>query len=962
MINLSELNDKQLEAVKETEGYVRVIAGAGSGKTKLLVNRYAYLVMEYGIDPYNILCVTFTNKAAREMKSRIEKIIGNQFDTNLICTYHGFCARLLRDESEKLFLTKNFQILDNYQQKEILDEIYQKYELKFDYASFESIIKKITLYKLMHPEYVSKMIDSNPVQILSDKNNMDDNIIEDYLQKEKLIHGLDFNDLIHFALYLLKHNEELRLEWQNRLNYILVDEFQDSSKTEMELIEILSNNYRNLMIVGDPDQNIYEWRGSDVKLLVDFDKEHAPTKTIILDRNYRSTPEILKCANTLIDKNVLRLKKDLYTLNSNVAEVIHYHLKDEDKQNDYIYKEIKTLKNKYNYSYSDIAILYRSSFLSRIIEKGLVNNNVPYTIYGGVKFYQRMEVLDALAYLKLLCFGDDVSFKRIINVPRRKMGKKKIDYLSRIQDKENKSLYNILKEHIDDDIFSKTDAYDFVNLIENLRDRIKELKLSDIVSEVITKSGYDSYLRELGDEERLDNIIEFKRTTSEFERVYGEDYPLNDYLREVSIQSKDDDDDEKEQVKLMTIHSSKGLEFKAVFVVGLNEGIFPSSKTLEERKELGLEEERRLCYVAITRAMEHLYLFDTEGQSARGMNNLPSRFLFEVGENNYQRYGTISSSLMKQYKDYVNKHSFEQFESNYEIGNIINHHIFGQGEILDIDKKRNSYIVKFDKFNLPRNISKKYFEPKETTSQHLIEEPKVEVIENPIIDYNDYDCNDEMTYYGNIYSSEAYAKENNINYEETDNIFVEYVDDGDASGDSYAKVPIPIMPDMTDNKVIEKVNVKHKFIDEGNLWDNLDVPKTDWRCIDVYDLGAPIGICEMCGKNIIRYVHVMKHNFYHDLHVGCVCAGKMQGDPENAKKLEKELRNKEKRRENFMRKEWSISSRGNEYKKIKNRIIVLFYDNKTNKVTYSIDGRYSKKWFDTRNEALNAIFDIISSY
>ena len=387
MFDFNELNDRQIEAVKETEGYVRVIAGAGSGKTKLLVNRYAYLVRECGIDPYNILCVTFTNKAAREMKSRIKKIIGDDFDTSLICTYHGFCAKLLREEYEKLFLAKQFQILDTYQQKAILEDIYQKYELKFNHASFEQILKKISIIK-MENNYVDKMINPNDVQVLENIITIDDHIVEDYFKKEKLISGLDFNDLIHYTIYLFNNNDEVRDKWQNRLNYILVDEFQDSSNLEMSLIEVLSAVFKNLMIVGDPDQNIYEWRGSDVKLLVNFDKTHIPTKTIILDRNYRSTPQILNCANQLISYNKMRLEKSLYTLNPELEEVVHYHLKDEEAQNSIISSEIKRLIRKYNYRYSDIAILYRSSFLSRTIEKGLVNNNIPYTIYGGVKFFQ----------------------------------------------------------------------------------------------------------------------------------------------------------------------------------------------------------------------------------------------------------------------------------------------------------------------------------------------------------------------------------------------------------------------------------------------------------------------------------------------------------------------------------------------------------------------------------------------
>lgn len=277
---LSTLNERQLEAVKHTEGYLRVIAGAGSGKTKLLVSRYAYLVKEYGIDAANILCVTFTNKAAGEMKRRIKNLIGEEYDTSLICTYHGLCVRILKEDIEKIFFPKEFQIIDNAMQKSIIGDIYQKFELKLDYASFEKVVKQISRYKAQHPEYVDKICSRDNCQIIDSYQNMDDQIVEEFLQKQKQIYGLDFQDLLNFTVNIFRRCPEVLEKWQDRLNYIQVDEFQDSSGIEMSLVDMLSEKYGNLMIVGDPDQNIYEWRGSDVKLLVDFDKEHIPTETI----------------------------------------------------------------------------------------------------------------------------------------------------------------------------------------------------------------------------------------------------------------------------------------------------------------------------------------------------------------------------------------------------------------------------------------------------------------------------------------------------------------------------------------------------------------------------------------------------------------------------------------------------------------------------------------------------------
>ena len=372
---LENLNEKQREAVLGTEGYVRVIAGAGSGKTKLLVSRYAYLVQEYGIDSSNILCVTFTNKAAGEMKRRIRALIGDGYDVSLICTYHGFCNRLLRENPEKLFLNKQFQIIDSQQQKAILAEIYQKLELKLDHASFESILRKIG-YAKKDGAYVARMCDPQPCQILSEMKEQDDNIIEEFLQRQKATYSLDFHDLIAFAIYLLVNDSEVREKWQNRLNYIMVDEFQDSSAVEMRLVDILSGQYRNLMIVGDPDQNIYEWRGSDVKLLVDFDKSHVPTQTVILNQNYRSTPQILSCANALIEKNQLRLKKDLFTRNAAGAPVIHYHSKTDFEEMEHVIENIKKLRVSQGLRYSDFAIIYRSGFLSREIGRASCRERV----------------------------------------------------------------------------------------------------------------------------------------------------------------------------------------------------------------------------------------------------------------------------------------------------------------------------------------------------------------------------------------------------------------------------------------------------------------------------------------------------------------------------------------------------------------------------------------------------------
>lgn len=968
---IDELNEKQREAVLETEGYVRVIAGAGSGKTKLLVSRYAYLVREYGIDPANILCVTFTNKAAGEMKRRIRAIIGGEYETTLICTYHGFCARLLRDDAEKLFLSKDFQIIDAVQQKTILGEIYQKRELKLDYASFEKLLKLIGEYKSVgYHEYVPNMISPERRQIMKSISSQDSEIIEEYMQRQKSVNALDFHDLLSFALYLLETNDEVRTRWQNKLNYIQVDEFQDSSTREMKLIDILSDSYRNLLIVGDPDQNIYEWRGSDVKLLVDFDKTHEPTKTIFLNRNYRSTPQILDCANSLIDHNQLRLKKDLFTKLARGADVTHYHSKSDDEETERIAELIKNAVRKNGKKYSDIAVLYRSGFLSRLVENKLVEKNIPYEIYGGVKFFQRMEVLDLIAYLRVIAFGDDVSIKRIINKPRRRFGRVKLSALEDLQESlsvncaEPVRLFDVLSGNLDSAPFKNSDAGDFIKLIKSVREDAGKLRISEIVNRVATESGYEEYIRSLGDEERYENLIEFKRVADEFERNYGEDIGLPQFLQQLSLQSAEDSEKENDTVKLMTIHAAKGLEFPIVFVIGFSEGLFPSSKTIEERRQLGLEEERRLCYVAITRAKEQLYLMDSEGFSQNGIKKLPSRFLREIGVNNYDRIGVISDELDRESKEYSRRldSGFDvEGKEQYHAGDKVVHHAFGEGKVVSYDPRRNSLTVTFEKIGQTRTLNADYFsrthtipiicDPAPETYKTEISEKDFEKIESdpkPTGSKADVDqtggesggtsdnSQDEPTEEQRcVIHERAEDKKEPVRSEESD---------ADPSGTN---------PD----KVSEKL--KRKLADTPNLWKRDDVPNSGWECVGITDLGAPVGVCEMCGYQIIRYVHHMTHPLYHPLGVGCICAGKMEGNVEQAIKRENEFKNKEARRENFIKRKWKTSRNGNQYVKIKDHIIVLYQQKDLSGWKYSLDSRFCGTLFDTREKAVAAVFEAL---
>ncbi len=983
---MGSLNERQREAVLETEGYVRVIAGAGSGKTKLLVSRYAYLVQDYGIDSANILCVTFTNKAAGEMKKRIRALIGEDNDVSLICTYHGFCNRLLRENPEKLFLDRQFQIIDSHQQKVVLGEIYQKYELKMDYASFESILKKLGAVK-KDTEYVPRLCNPVPCQILKEIKDQDDRIMEEFLQRQKATYSLDFHDLICFAIYLLETDEGIREKWQDRLNYIMVDEFQDSSSVEMRLVEILSGKYQNMMIVGDPDQNIYEWRGSDVRLLVDFDKDHDPTRTIILNQNYRSTPQILQCANALIEKNELRLKKDLFTRNEAGAPVFHYHSKDEIQEMEAVVQNIKHLRAREGMRYSDFAIIYRASFLSRMAEKKLVEKNIPYEIFGGVRFYQRMEILDVLAYLKLIAYDDDLSFRRVANTPSRRFGRAKMNYLEAVRNGSHRTLFAALEEHLEDKIFQNSDIASFVQLIQSLRTKCGQKRISEIVNQVTRDSGYEAYIRELGDEERLENLAEFKRIANEFEREFGENLSLDEFLQQIALQSGEERDEAKDTVKLMTIHSSKGLEFPVVFVLGFSEGIFPSAKTLGERKKLGLEEERRLCYVAITRAEKHLFLMESEGSTPGGIKKLVSRFLEEIGENNYTRIGRISEDLKQESRGYAAKLDREiQMErpAVRKAGDQVEHHIFGKGTILSVDAKRGSYSIQFEKVKLPRNISAGYFSQEHSApplqreggpQEGAVAEPQPQKQEPSGVGPKVEEAPSSVTPEGEEGEEKALsgrtpeAKKGHLSGETpgTERNKPDRTDlpattpawkEEEPSGSEAGEKTQEYKPDESEQEEYEAARLRALKENSPNLWKRQSVPHQGWTCVGVEDLGAPVGICQMCGYQIIRYAHQMEHPQYAGLSVGCVCAGRMEGDVAGAKRREAEFKNRQARRVNFFKRQWKHSQKGNEYLKIDGHVAVLYHPARAGNVwKYSIDNEFCKAVYPTRERALAGVFD-----
>ena len=689
---LENLNAEQLEAVTSTEGFVRVIAGAGSGKTRALTNRYAYLVEELGISSSNILCLTFTNKAAREMKRRVRTLLGDGIDTSFVATLHSYCTRILREDIGRLFYPENFIVLDNSDQKKILEEIYDELGIKMDTASFQFMIDKIKFEKnlLYYLDYITAP--DKDIRELEPKT-MELKVIYRYIEKQKKYFALDFFDLINFVFYLFNNHPAELEKWQNRMHYVMVDEFQDITVKEFKLIRRLTDINKNWFVVGDPDQNIYEWRGSRMSVLMDFADNMQPCKTIMMSENYRSAPEILAAANSLISKNKNRIEKELYTKKEKSILPEHFHGKNDNEEIKYITGKIKE-HIQGGGKYTDIAVIYRSNHVSRFVEQGFLKENIPYTVYGGTGFYERAEIKDVLSYLRLVAYGDDLSFLRIINTPRRKMGKTKVSLLRELATTDNTTLYETLVNHINNPGFKGTGAADFVNTITRIRELSETLQVSELVQRLLIEAKYELYIRESGDMDRLDNVSELIRAIVLTEADYGEKLTLATFLQDVSLNSELEEDELKEQVKIMTAHTAKGLEFNIVFVVSMTDGVFPSIRALEERREAALEEERRLAFVALTRARKRLYLSESEGQGFRGYSRVPSRFLFDIDEGLITRIGSISEAIMEEFRFQTRTKTVER-EASYPVGAQVKHKVFGEGIVEAIDDNTKTYIIRF---------------------------------------------------------------------------------------------------------------------------------------------------------------------------------------------------------------------------------------------------------------------------
>lgn len=671
-MNIDNLNDKQKEAVLYINGPMLVLAGAGSGKTKVLTNRIANLI-DNGISPANILAITFTNKAAKEMKDRVFNLIGNDAYMIQISTFHSLGLKILKENYEKLGYDKNFVVIDSDDALTVIKKIMKDMNLSPQYYNAKNIRNKISSAK-------NELMDLQSFANLEyDKNIV--KIYEKYLEKLKLNNSVDFDDLLILPIRLFREYPSVLESYQERYKYILIDEYQDTNECQYIFSKMLAKKYKNIFVVGDNDQAIYAFRGANYKNILNFEKDYPDCKTILLEENYRSTKTILNAANSVIKNNKLRKDKNLWS-NNEEGELIKYIRTDGEKEEaDYVAKEIKKLINE-GVNPVDIAVLYRTNAQSRVMEEACLKNNIPYKIIGSFYFYNRKEIKDLICYLRLINnYKDDVSLLRVINVPKRKIGEKTIDNISNVALVNNSCLF---------DAINNGKELEFKNLILDLKEKCENLSLTEMVELVLDKSGMKQELeneKSLDSEIRLENLEEFKSITKNYEEEYGV-ISLDDFLNEISLVSDmSEHQDGNNKVSLMTVHSVKGLEFDDVFVIGMEEGIFPHYNAINEGTNSAIEEERRLCYVAITRAKKKLWLLNAKKRMLFGNTqvNPPSRFMDEI-DSKYVDSEKRTTSLVGNVKKIVKENMFNNDDTYFNVGDMIHHTDYGNGIVTAVDK------------------------------------------------------------------------------------------------------------------------------------------------------------------------------------------------------------------------------------------------------------------------------------
>ncbi len=680
---LDNLNETQKEAVLNTDGPMLILAGAGSGKTRVLTTKIAYLIQFKNVNPLNILAITFTNKAANEMKTRVENMLGINSSLIQISTFHSFGLKIIKNNCEKLGFKSNFTIIDADDSLSIIKKIIKDMNLDPKEISPKTIRNRISSAKneLMTPEKLEKYIN----------NEMDEIVVNVYKKyQNKLItnNSLDFDDLLMLPIKLFDENPSILEYYQEKFKYILIDEYQDTNRVQYILTKKLSAKYKNICVVGDPDQSIYGFRGSNYRNILNFENDYKNTKIVVLEQNYRSTKNILNAANDVIKNNKERKEKNLWTNNTKGDLIKYKRCNDEKEEAKYVVDNIKKLiKN--NEPLEEICVLYRTNAQSRNIEEALLKENIPYKVVGSFYFYNRKEIKDLISYLKLIYnTNDDISLERIINVPKRGIGLKTLENLTTKASESNDSIFNTIESGKE---------LEFKKLILDLKESSDKITLTELVDLILDKTGIKKELEienTIESISRLENLEEFKSITKNFENTYGI-VSLEEFLDEISLVS--DMEEHKNQtdvVTLMTIHSAKGLEFNNVFIVGLEEGIFPHSMCLYSDSEI--EEERRLCYVAITRAKKNLSIINAKRRLLYGQDqfNPPSRFISEISDEYLDKDETNIIKNKFNRKSIINKNNINEDEE-YTLGEKVMHDKYGEGVIIGIESSFLTIAFKF---------------------------------------------------------------------------------------------------------------------------------------------------------------------------------------------------------------------------------------------------------------------------
>ncbi len=712
-MNLDKLNDMQKEAVLTTDGPVLILAGAGSGKTTVLVNRIAHILDKNLTSPYGILAITFTNKAANEMKTRIENMIGDVARNMWISTFHSACVKILRNHIECIGFSKNFVIYDTDDSKTVIKDCLKELNLDEKIFSPRSVSSQISKAKdelISYEEYKVRNFKDYRLSKIAD-------VYELYQKKLLKNNALDFDDIVYFTVKIFQENQDILSIYQNRFKYIMVDEYQDTSTVQYMLISLLAAQHKNICVVGDDDQSIYKFRGANIRNILDFEKEFKDTKIIKLEQNYRSSKCILNAANAVIHNNKERKEKALWTNNDEGEKITIFTGDNEHVEARFVAEKINEAVAK-GARYSDFAVLYRTNAQSRVIEDSFIRNVVPYRVLSGLRFYDRKEIKDIIAYLRVILNpADDISLIRIINEPKRGIGKTTMEKASFLANHHNKSIYEIISEpdKYAEIIRSSSKFYAFCDMINELRRIKNSLSVVKLIEKLLIDTGYTTALElenTVESETRLENIKEFISLAADFEKT-EEDKSFEAFIENITLVSSIDFyNEEEDYVVMMTIHSAKGLEFKNVFLVGVEEGIFPSLKgTSEQQDREDLEEERRLCYVAITRAKEKLYISNAMQRTIYGKSTYqnPSRFINEIHldqvneakKSKIVSFNQFFSNVSKSLKPTVDIKPISQPETKassvstdtFEKGDIVHHKKFGRGMVINAKKYGKDTLV-----------------------------------------------------------------------------------------------------------------------------------------------------------------------------------------------------------------------------------------------------------------------------